>query len=204
MSFGNRPANLFKENGKWRVITYNELLTGVKNLAVALIKLGINPGDFVGIKASNSARWTWADLGSVYAGAISVSIYPSLSQTDTIALSNHSEIKLLFVENQQAIQDISSYRADIPSLKYLICMEKSFRGNGRDIFGLGELIGMGAEFHQEYHGELKARLKALQADSRHARLHLGSVDNLKAALFSTRISWMPRLAFTGILVIMGR
>ena len=197
-SFGTRPANLYKENGKWRVITYNELLTGVKNLAIALIKLGINPGDFVGIKASNSARWTWADLGSVYAGAVSVSIYPSLSQTDTTALANHSGIKLLFVENQQAIQDISSYRTDMPSLKYLICMEKSFRGNGRDIFGLGELIGMGAQFHQEHHGELKARLKALEADSPAMLVYTsGSVDNLKAALFShmdildaaTRVYW---------------
>jgi long-chain acyl-CoA synthetase len=185
MNFGNRPANLFKENGKWRVITYNELLTGVENLAIALIKLGINPGDFVGIKASNSARWTWADLGSIYAGAVSVSFYPSLSQIDTTAVANHSEVKMLFVDNRQAIQDISSYRDDIPSLKYLICMEKSFRGNGRDIFGLGELIGMGAAAHQEYHGELKARLKALQADSPAMLVYTsGSVDNLKAALFS--------------------
>ena len=185
MNFGNRPANLFKENEKWRLITYNELLTGVENLAIALIKLGINAGDFVGIKASNSARWTWADLGSVYAGAVSVSFYPSLSQADTTTIANHSGIKLLFVENQQAIKDISGYRADISSLKYLVCLEKSFRGNGKDIFGLGELINMGAGAHQEFHAELKVRLKALQGDSPAMLVYTsGSVDNLKAALFS--------------------
>ncbi|MGS0763982.1 AMP-dependent synthetase/ligase [Syntrophomonas curvata] len=185
MNFGNRPANLFKEGGKWRVITYNDLLTGVENLAMGLIKLGINPGDFVGVKACNSARWTWADLGSVYAGAVSVSIYPSLSATETIAVANHSGVKLLFVESRQAVQDISAHRSDIPSLQYLVCLEKSFHGNDKNIFGFGELIGMGAAVRQEHHGQLKARLKSLQADSPAMLVYTsGSVDNLKAALFS--------------------
>ncbi len=185
MNFGNRPANLFKENGKWRVITYNELLTNVENIAIGLIKLGIKPGDFVGVKAVNSARWTWADLGSVYAGAVSVSFYPSLSQADTTAVANHSGVKLLFVENQPAVQDISGYRKDIPSLQYLVCLDNSFSGNGKDILSLDELIDIGASAHQEYHGELKTRLKALQGDSPAMLVYTsGSVDNLKAALFS--------------------
>jgi long-chain acyl-CoA synthetase len=185
MNFGNRPANLFKEEGKWRVITYNDLLTGIENLAISLIKLGIKPGDFIGIKANNSARWTWADLAIVYTGAVSVSFYPSLSQADTTVVANHSGIKLLFVENRQALQNISAYRSDIPSLQYIVCLEKSFRGNGYNTFGLGELIGMGAAAHQEYYAEFKCRLKSLNGDSPAMLVYTsGTGDNLKAALFS--------------------
>lgn len=185
MNFGNHPANLFNENGKWRIITYNELLMRVENLAIGLIKLGISPGDFIGIKAGNSPRWVWADLGSIYAGAVSVSIYPSLSQADTIGVANHSGIKLLFVENEHSLNDISAWQQGIPSLKYLVCLEKSFHGNGINTFGLGELITIGASAYQEYHGQLKARLMQLGSNSPAMLVYTsGSVDNLKAALFS--------------------
>lgn len=185
MKFGNRPANLFKENGIWQLMTYNDLLTNVENLAIGLIKLGIMPGDFIGIKSHNSAYWTWADLGSVFAGAVSVSVYPALSPADTIAVANHSGIRLLFVENQQAIKDISSYCDDIPTLRYLVCLEKSFRGNGKDIFGLEELMEMGAGAHHEFYVEFKTRLKKLQGDSPAMLVYTsGSADTLKAHLFS--------------------
>ncbi|HHW61581.1 MAG TPA: AMP-binding protein, partial [Syntrophomonadaceae bacterium] len=59
-SFGGRPANLFKED-KWQIVTYSELVNKVENIALGLIKLGLQAGDLVGIKAHTSARWTWAD-----------------------------------------------------------------------------------------------------------------------------------------------
>ena len=36
MAFGGRPAQLFNDGGKWRIITYNDLVAGCENIAMAL------------------------------------------------------------------------------------------------------------------------------------------------------------------------
>jgi len=184
-NFGNRPANLFKEDSKWRLVTYNDLMNRVENLAIALIRLGIERGDHIGIKANTSARWTWADLGSMMAGAVSVSLYPNLSRADTTAVVNHSNVRLLFVENKTKLQEVSFYISDMPSLQYIVCLEKGFRGNGKNTFGLGELITQGAAAYPTGLSLLRARIKSLTDDSPATLVYTsGTVGNLKAALFS--------------------
>jgi len=184
-NFGNRPANLFKEEGKWRLVTYNDLMNRVEKLAIALIRLGIERGEHIGIKANTSPRWTWADLGAMMAGAVTVSVYPNLSRWDTTAVINHSQVRLLFVENKAKMQEISFYVSDMPSLQYIVCMEKGFRGNGKNTFGLGELITQGAAAYPTGLGLLRSRIKSLTGDSPANIVYTsGTVGNLKAALFS--------------------
>ncbi len=184
-NFGNRPANMFKEDGKWRLVTYNDLMNRVEKLAIALIKLGIERGEHIGIKANTSARWTWVDLGSMMAGAVTVSVYPNLSRWDTTAVVNHSQVRLLFVESKAKMQELSFYVSDMPSLQYIVCMEKGFRGNGKNTFGLGELITKGAEMYPTGLGLLRSRIKSISADSPATLVYTsGTVGNLKAALFS--------------------
>lgn len=184
-NFGNRPANLFKEDGKWRLVTYNDLMNRVEKLAIALIRLGIERGEHIGIKANTSPRWTWADLGAMMAGAVTVSVYPNLSRWDTTAVINHSQVRLLFVESKATMQEISFYVSDMPSLQYIVCMEKGFRGNGKNTFGLGELITQGAAAYPTGLGLLRARIKSLTGNSPSNVVYTsGTVGNLKAALFS--------------------
>lgn len=184
-NFGNRPANMFKEDGTWRLVTYNEMMNRVEKLAISLIKLGIERGDHIGIKANTSARWTWADLGSIMAGAATVSLYPNLSRAETTTVVNHSKVRLLFVESKTKLQEIASYVSDMPTLEYLVCMEKGFRGNGHNTFGLGELIGQGSAAYPSGLSLLRARVKSLNTDSPATVVYTsGTADNLKAALFS--------------------
>ncbi|WP_054695539.1 AMP-binding protein [Syntrophomonas palmitatica] len=164
-NYGNRPANILKEEGKWRIVTYNEMISRVEKLAIGLIRLGLSPEDRVGIKGNTSARWTWADLGTLFAGAATVSLYPNLNRAETTAVVKHSNVKLLFVDNQQRLDEINSYRSDMPSLQYLVCLQKGFRGNGQDVFSLGELIRLGSTDYTAGLVLLKNRLKSLRADS---------------------------------------
>jgi long-subunit acyl-CoA synthetase (AMP-forming) len=89
MAFGGRPAQLFNDGGKWRIITYNDLVAGCENIAMALMKLGINRHDLLAIKGTSSARWTWADLGNML---------PVVPEVYTIAagLSPSTEASLSF------------------------------------------------------------------------------------------------------------
>ncbi|HHW61312.1 MAG TPA: AMP-binding protein [Syntrophomonadaceae bacterium] len=183
--FGTRPAQLFKENGRWRMISYNDLVTGCENIALALIKLGMAKHDLLAIKAHSSARWAWADLGNMFAGGATVSIYPTLSKDETIMIANHCEFRLLYVDTVEQLYEVLSYKDEMPSLEYLVCFEKGFRGDGKTVFGLGELIGMGAAERQENMELLRDRLAEIDGDSPAAMVYTsGTTGRLKGAMHS--------------------
>lgn len=183
--FGARPAQIYKEDGKWRTITYNDLVYKVENLALGLIKLGIQPGDLLGIKAHTSPRWTWADLGMNYAGAASVSLYPSLSKAETLFIAKDSEIKLLFVHDKKLLIETLGYLSEMPSVEFVICMEKGYRGNGSNIFGIGELMYMGAMDRKNLMPQLQSRLDSLTGDHPTTMVYTsGTTGNLKGVMLS--------------------
>ena len=164
-NFGSRGANLYKEDGQWITINYNQLIEKVENIAMGFIKLGANLGDFIGIKAPNSVRWTWADMACLFAGAASVSIYPSLLKKDTVFIANHSEMKFLVVQDQQGLEEIQAYLDEMPTVKGLICLEKGFKGNGSSVYGLDELMEMGEQARKELLPIMKERHEQLNAKS---------------------------------------
>ena len=131
MALGGRPAQMFNDAGKWRIITYNDLVAGCENIALALMKLGIKRHDLLAIKAASSARWTWADLGNMFAGGATVSIYPTLSREETIGIAKHSQFRLLYVDTVQRFYEVMGYLHEMPSVEYVVCLEKGFRGDGK-------------------------------------------------------------------------
>ncbi|MEA1960664.1 MAG: AMP-binding protein [Bacillota bacterium] len=197
-NFGARPANMYFENNRWRTISYNELVAGLENISMGLIKLGIQPGDLVGIKATSSVRWTWADIGSYFAGASTVSIYPSLSPEETTTIVNHSQIKLLFVDNRERLFSVMSYLDRLPTVQYLVCLEKGFKGDGKNIFGLGEIIGMGFEMRPAGLAEVKQRVNDLTEDSPATLVYTSGITGaLKGAMHSHKsLIWAASRGFT--------
>ncbi|MEA1961129.1 MAG: AMP-binding protein [Bacillota bacterium] len=191
VNLGLRPANMFKEDGEWKVITYNELVNRVENIAIGLMQIGVQSEDFVGIKAHTCARWAWADLGLLFAGAVSTSVYPSLSKKQTVEIATHCEMKWLMLGDRELLFDTLKYKDEMPGVKALICMEKGFVGNGEDIFGLDELMQLGADNRQDCCGLIKERLSSLTADSPAILVYTsGTTADLKGVLHSHKdILW---------------
>ena len=73
--FGEREALVVRhQNIRW---TYRELQRRANNLAVALLRLGLNPGERIGIWSQNNAEWLLAQLATAKAGLILVNINPA-------------------------------------------------------------------------------------------------------------------------------
>lgn len=186
-NFSGRPANMFKEDGIWKTISYNELLYNVECVAAALIKLGIQSGDLTGIKAHNSPRWTWADLASIFCGAATVSFYPTLSRKETTTIANHSQIKLLFLDDVDRLLETMTYLEDMPELKYLVCLEKGFKGNGKNVYGMDEILEIGKNNHDILLTDIQARIADLNADSPATMVYTsGTTGEQKGAMHSQK------------------
>jgi fatty-acyl-CoA synthase len=67
------------QNIRW---TYRELHARVDNLAASLRRLGLVPGDRIGIWAPNCAEWTLTQIATAKAGLILVSINPAYRRSE--------------------------------------------------------------------------------------------------------------------------
>lgn len=73
--FGSHDALVVPhQNVRW---TYQQFDAEVTRLAVGLLKLGLRPGDRVGIWSQNCAEWVLVQFATARAGLIMVNINPS-------------------------------------------------------------------------------------------------------------------------------
>ena len=108
-----------KENGQWRNYSIQEYAEIVDKLSYAFIELGIQPNDKIAIIGSNSPQWNMLDMAIMQVGAISVPIYPTITQEDYLFILNNCEAKLVVSEGISMLHKIEAIRPQLPSLKYL-------------------------------------------------------------------------------------
>ena len=59
---GGKPALMHKVDGEWVEVSYEQLEGRVRELALGLVDLGIEPGDRVSILSHTRPEWTYAGL----------------------------------------------------------------------------------------------------------------------------------------------
>jgi fatty-acyl-CoA synthase len=100
-----------------RALTYQELNTRVNQLSHGLRSLGITKGDRVAYLAPNSVEMLEGFYGIFQLGAIMVPLNIRLKPDDYLFILNHSEAKVLFVD-----QDL--YHLIVPIKDKLVTVEK--------------------------------------------------------------------------------
>ena len=93
---GDAPALRHKQGDEWVDTSYAELGRIVREVALGLIDLGIQPGDRVSILSHTRPEWTFADFGILATGAAQVSIYQTNSPEECQYVLEHSESRAVF------------------------------------------------------------------------------------------------------------
>jgi long-chain acyl-CoA synthetase len=117
---GDRPAQLFKEGGAWKSITWKQLGETVRELALGLIALGRQKGDAVALLSSSRAEWAQADMAIFSAGCVTVPIYPSYPPHLIAYVVNDSQAKTLIVEDPAQLAKALEAREKMDGLEQII------------------------------------------------------------------------------------
>ncbi|MCX5810701.1 MAG: AMP-binding protein [Proteobacteria bacterium] len=128
--FPDRPA--IREGGI--VMTYEKLNDQANRIATGLIKMGVKPGEHVGICAPNSAEWIAFYFGVLKAGAVAVTLSSLLSREELVLLIDHAKPRFLYT-TEARLNDLKPLR-DSGLLEQTICP-------GGDL-DLPQLAGMGS------------------------------------------------------------
>jgi long-chain acyl-CoA synthetase len=158
--FGDFPAQRFKVGEEWKDISYAELGEAVKEVALGLVDLGIEPGDKISILAHTRPEWTEACFGILTAGATLVTIYQTNSPEECQYVLHHSDSRAVFVEDGEQLAKIRAIEDDCPELEHVIVMEPGDADTG-DALTLERLRERGRGRDA---GEWKARYEAVTPD----------------------------------------
>ena len=105
-----------KVDDNWRIYNIDEYISLANSISYAFIHLGIKSGDKIAIISSNRPEWNILDMAIMQCGAISVPIYPTITENEYLYILNHCEAKIAFVEGNSVLNKIESI---YPQLKYL-------------------------------------------------------------------------------------
>jgi len=111
--------------GVYTDIPSEEIGRRIRALRLALESLGLGPGDRVAILSENRLEWILSDLAVLCAGASDVPIYPTLGQDDIAYILNDCEPGIIFVSTPDQARKIHAVRDRIPSLKDVVCFDRS-------------------------------------------------------------------------------
>jgi len=123
--FPKADALCSKVDGKWKPYSTQEFIDHANAVSRGLLKLGINPGDKIGIICTvNRPEWNMTDIGVLQTGAIDVPIYPTISSEDYEYILNHSECKVCFVSDKVVLDKLNAIKDNVPTLKHIYTYDK--------------------------------------------------------------------------------
>jgi long-chain acyl-CoA synthetase len=154
--YGDAPAQRFKDGEEWKDISFAELGEAVREVALGLVDLGIEPGEKISILAHTRPEWTEACFGILTAGATLVTIYQTNSPEECQYVLHHSDSRAIFVEDGEQLAKIRAIEDECPELRHVIVMEPGEADLG-DALTLDDLRERGrgrdaAEWKTRYEG----------------------------------------------------
>ena len=136
--YGDVPAQRFKSGDDWVDVSYVELGEKVKEVALGLIDLRLQPGEKVSILAHTRIEWTEACFGILTAGGILVTIYQTNSPEECQYVLHHSDSRAVFVENAEQLAKVRQVEGQCPELRHIVVIEPGEADLG-DAISLEEL-----------------------------------------------------------------
>ena len=133
----------YKEKG----YTYKEIAENILKLHIFFRESGIKEGDKIALVGRNSANWCMIYLATVTYGAVIVPILPDFKPDDLVNLINHSDSKILFVDDK--IHE-SLNESKLPGVKAFISVDTRRMINSTDALMSESFATMTEKFQMKW------------------------------------------------------
>jgi long-chain acyl-CoA synthetase len=146
-----------KELGLWREWTWRQVGEAVRETAMGLAALGLQPGDTVSILSNTVVEWVVADLAILSAGGVCSGIYPTDAASQVQYLCADSSTSVLFVEDEEQLDKALEVRGQLPGLRHIVVFDMHGLQRFSDpmVISLQRLRELGAA-HEAAHPQLLA------------------------------------------------
>jgi len=116
-----KPDTLnYKRDGAWHSISAADMLRRAKLIALGLYSLGVRKGDRVAILSESCVEWVLADQGCLFAGAVTVPIYPTLTPPQVQYILEDCAPKVLFVETSEKFDEVRAVAQSCKTISEIV------------------------------------------------------------------------------------
>ncbi len=122
-AFGDRVAVRHKQDGAWQDVTYAQFGETVREIALGLIDLGVQPGERLCILAGTRPEWSYVDMAVTATGAVVVPIYPTNSPEECHWVISDSGARVIVCENAEQLAKVAAVREQLPELRTVIVID---------------------------------------------------------------------------------
>lgn len=138
--YGARTCHREKKLGIWQEYSWTDYYETAKKVGLALMDLGVKPGEVVLILSEDRREWLYCDLGAAAIGAIPSGVYTTDSARQLAYLANDSGARVLFVENDEQLDKWLEARDDMPGIEHVIVFDRD---------GLATFSHPGVQFYDD-------------------------------------------------------
>ena len=159
---GDALAMTHKDHGIWKGYSWRDYGERARQIGLALIDLGLQPGDLVAILAESIPDWLFTDMGVIGAGGVSVGIYPTSSRDQVEYVLTDSNARFVFVEDEEQLDKVLEKRKALPAVEKIVVYDMKGLRHFSDplVMSFDDLLAQGRAY-DEAHPE--AWDKAMQA-----------------------------------------
>lgn len=144
-SQGSDVAYRDKLTGSWREATWSQYNDRSRQVAKALLNLGLGNGDVVTILGNNRPEWTLMLVGAMRMGGIGAGIYTSNAPEEVSYIVNHSECKVILLEDKTQYDKVLAEWNNMPTLQRVVMMEGAERPDDDRVMSWEDFLASGSD-----------------------------------------------------------
>jgi long-chain acyl-CoA synthetase len=185
---GAAAALKHKRDGRWQDVSWTDLARRARDVSDGLAALGVRRGDRLAIIGETQVEWILADLGTLGAGGITVTIYQSNPAEECRYILDNSGARFVFCDTEAQVAKIRAVRARLPGLEGIIRLG----GRAADAFErtLADVEAAGAEWRKANPKAHEERLAAIGQDDPASFIYTSGTTGNPKGVVLTHGNWV--------------
>lgn len=190
-----------KVKDSWVEISYKQVLDTADAISAYFLEMGIMKGDRLALIIENSVDWVYYDQGVQQIGAINVSVYPTLSESEIEYILNDSAAKTILAGNPFLFRKIIKIANNCPELQRIIPVFDDYekylpeRGLNAGVISFSNLIEEGKNALERQAKKIEEARTAISSGDLTSLIYTSGTTGIPKGVMLTHYNFVQNVKF---------